>query len=64
MYVTIEERLLSVAADCCRKERWRNPFQSLKAKYLSLHLFVNRTPIDIVICTEISIEWKLYCFKC
>ena len=57
MYFTIEEGLLSVTAVCCRKWRWRNPFQSLTTKYLSLHLFVDRTPTDrsTVIFTETSV---------
>ena len=65
MYVTIDERLLSVAADCCRKERWWNLFQSLKAKYLPPHLFVDRTPTDCstVICTEVSVLVKIVLYK-
>ena len=65
MYVTSDEGLLSVAADCCRKERWRNLCQSPKAKCLSSHLFIDRTPTDrsTVICIEISVSVKIVLFQ-
>ena len=58
----IEEGLLSVTAVCCRKGRWRNPFQSLTTKYLSLQIFVDRTPTNrsIVIFTEISVLGEFF----
>ena len=64
MYVTSDKGLLSVAADCCRKERWRNLCQSPKAKCLSSHLFIDRPPTDrsTVICIEISVSIKIVLF--
>ena len=62
--VTFDEGLLSVAADCCRKGRWRNLFQVPKAKYLLPHLIEDRTPTDrsTLTCTEMYVLMKIVLF--
>ena len=64
MHVTFDGALLSVAADCCRKRRWRNLFQVLTAKYLLPHLIEDRTPTDrsTLTCTEIYVLMKIVLF--
>ena len=64
MHVTFDEGLLSVAADCCRKGRWRNLFQVPKAKYLLPQLIEDRTPTDrsTLTCTEMYVLMKIVLF--
>lgn len=63
--VTFDEELLPVAADCCRKGRWRNLFQVSKPKYLLPYLIEDRMPTDrsTLTCTEINVLMKFF-FRC